>query len=69
MGARQTKSKDGHMGHEEAPELGFDDFEVLRAIGRGAFGKVTWDVTLNFSQHDQKIRELTSRFPECFFPL
>ena len=42
MGQRQTKntSSFGDTGNEIPPEVSFDDFEVLRAIGRGAFGKV-----------------------------
>ena len=42
MGQRQTKntSSFGDAGNEIPPEVSFDDFEVLRAIGRGAFGKV-----------------------------
>ena len=45
MGAKHTKSLDGgvDVGKDPTnlpPEVSFDDFEVLRAIGRGAFGKV-----------------------------
>ena len=43
MGQKNTKPS-GIGGGEEnknaPPEVSFDDFEVLRAIGRGAFGKV-----------------------------
>ena len=44
MGQRQTKNTgsfgDGDTVNDIPPEVSFDDFEVLRAIGRGAFGKV-----------------------------
>ena len=39
MGQKNTKTIDGGA-ETESPEVTFDDFEVLRAIGRGAFGKV-----------------------------
>ena len=42
MGQRQTKNTGsfGDTANDIPPEVSFDDFEVLRAIGRGAFGKV-----------------------------
>ena len=42
MGQRQTKNtrNSGDTVNDIPPEVSFDDFEVLRAIGRGAFGKV-----------------------------
>ena len=46
MGGKHTKSTDRGTNLEKdainssPPEVSFDDFEVLRAIGRGAFGKV-----------------------------
>ena len=42
MGQRQTKNTSGFgdTSNDIPPEVSFDDFEVLRAIGRGAFGKV-----------------------------
>ena len=43
MGAKHSKSVDGAInegGAGSPPDVNFDDFEVLRAIGRGAFGKV-----------------------------
>ena len=40
MGGRTSKNED-RPGPPPKPEVGFDDFEVLRAIGRGSFGKVT----------------------------
>ena len=42
MGQRQTKNtgSSGDTLNDIPPEVSFDDFEVLRAIGRGAFGKV-----------------------------
>ena len=40
---QQASSKDGHQPPPE--EMSFDDFEVLRAIGRGAFGKVGTGIT------------------------
>ena len=42
MGQRQTKNTGsfGDTVNDIPPEVSFDDFEVLRAIGRGAFGKV-----------------------------
>ena len=43
MGGRQTKTGQGTStgdSTEDPPEVSFDDFEVLRAIGRGTFGKV-----------------------------
>lgn len=40
MGGRPSKT-DEDSGPPPKPEIGFDDFEVLRAIGRGSFGKVS----------------------------
>ena len=43
MGQKHSKTTEGVAGCDainSAPEVTFDDFEVLRAIGRGAFGKV-----------------------------
>ena len=43
MGQKNTKSSGIDGGRDNIntpPEVTFDDFEVLRAIGRGAFGKV-----------------------------
>ena len=43
MGQKNTKNSgiNGSRDNGNAPpEVSFDDFEVLRAIGRGAFGKV-----------------------------
>lgn len=43
MGQKNTKSSGINGGRDNVntpPEVSFDDFEVLRAIGRGAFGKV-----------------------------
>ena len=40
MGGRTSKSED-RPGPPPKPEIGFDDFELLRAIGRGSFGKVS----------------------------
>ena len=43
MGQKNTKNSgmNGNRDNGNAPpEVSFDDFEVLRAIGRGAFGKV-----------------------------
>ena len=42
MGQRQGKNSGsfGDTVSDIPPEVSFDDFEVLRAIGRGAFGKV-----------------------------
>ena len=39
MGGRSSKNEDRN-GPPPKPEVGFDDFELLRAIGRGSFGKV-----------------------------
>ena len=45
MGGKHTKTAESgtDLGKDDIkspPEVSFDDFEVLRAIGRGAFGKV-----------------------------
>ncbi len=39
-GASDSESDGPGPGPPPPLEVGFDDFEVLRAIGRGAFGKV-----------------------------
>ena len=44
MGGRTSKGED-RPGPPPKPEIGFDDFELLRAIGRGSFGKVRRDVS------------------------
>jgi len=41
MGGRASKTGDDSEPPKQ--DIGFDDFEVLRAIGRGSFGKVTHD--------------------------
>jgi hypothetical protein len=43
MGKRGSKPAVARASSLAAPpqEVSFDDFEVLRAIGRGAFGKVS----------------------------
>ena len=48
MGGKHTKTTNSgtELGKDaitSPPEVSFDDFEVLRAIGRGAFGKVRFD--------------------------
>ena len=48
MGGRTSKGED-RPGPPPKPEIGFDDFELLRAIGRGSFGKVRRDVSRNSS--------------------
>ena len=43
MGQKNSKNTEAGAGSNDInspPEVTFDDFEVLRAIGRGAFGKV-----------------------------
>ena len=42
MGQKNSKKEAGAGNNDvnAPPEVNFDDFEVLRAIGRGAFGKV-----------------------------
>ncbi len=49
-GASEDGSGDGDgdedgLGPPPQMQIGFDDFEILRAIGRGAFGKVSYAVT------------------------
>ena len=49
MGQKNSKNTEAGAGNNDInspPEVTFDDFEVLRAIGRGAFGKVI----MNFLQ-------------------
>jgi len=46
MGGRNSKSEDS-PGPPPKPEVGFDDFELLRAIGRGSFGKVSAAISRN----------------------
>ena len=42
MGGRQTKNRpEDESTPYPTPEVNFEDFEVLRAIGKGTFGKVT----------------------------
>ena len=41
MGGRQTKNRpEDESTPYPTPEVNFEDFEVLRAIGKGTFGKV-----------------------------
>ncbi len=51
-GSDSNDDEDDGPGPPPQTEVGFDDFEVLRAIGRGAFGKVTFqedDIIFFFS--------------------
>ena len=41
MGKRNSKLM-AELGGPPPADIGFDHFEVLRAIGRGAFGKVSF---------------------------
>ncbi len=54
MGGRTSKNED-RKGPPPKPEVGFDDFEVLRAIGRGSFGKVRFEhLTLRMQSQNQE---------------
>ena len=46
MGARQSKKP--QRPPRPKAYLRFDDFEILRAIGRGAFGKVFYIIIYSF---------------------
>ena len=58
-----SSSKDGQPPPEE---MSFDDFEVLRAIGRGAFGKVGTGITgVILYRLCQKSQRMGCVIPHC----
>ncbi|XP_017491783.1 PREDICTED: serine/threonine-protein kinase 32A-like [Rhagoletis zephyria] len=57
MGANSSSRSDAHLLNDD--DVNFDHFQILRAIGKGSFGKVSVEITFNIFTHAKSYRNVS----------